>query len=154
MMTQHSLFFSRAQILEMEIAILTALDYKIMVPTAHHFLLRFLKAAHADKELVRISCWVMDGTLLSTKLMRYLPSEIAAACVLIARHSIGRHGWSPTLLKYAKYKEEEVAPIARVILAEYSSFAKIHPTLRGIKDKYESARFAAIAKTAVLKHDF
>jgi cyclin B len=86
------------------------------------------------------------------KLLRYLPSEIAAACVFIARHSNGRHGWSPTLLKFAKYNEEQIVPVARSILADRELIRT--RALHAVQEKYLQRRFGEIARTATLKHDF
>ena len=41
--------YTKEQILEMESSILNALHFQISFPTVYCFLLRYLKAAHADK---------------------------------------------------------------------------------------------------------
>ena len=45
---------SKSEILEMEETILKTLDYSITIPSAHAFLVRYLKAAHADKKMVQV----------------------------------------------------------------------------------------------------
>ena len=110
--------YTSNEILGMEHDILETLKYQVTVPTAHIFLVRFLKAGHADKTIVQLACYILDGTLESYKLNQYLPSQLAAAAVFIARRTVGRNPWSPTLLRYAVYREEEVALVARDILAE------------------------------------
>lgn len=136
--------YTKEQILDMEEVILKALKYGVTVPSAHAFLVRFLKAAHADKQMVQMSCYILDGTLQSYKLLQFLPSQLAAAAILIARTKSGRHPWSPTLLKYACYCEEDVIPVARAILAEKESAPK---ELRAVNKKYSSSRFGGIANT-------
>ena len=138
------------QIINMEETILKTLEYKITIPSAHAFLVRYLKAAHADKKIVQLSCYILDGTLQSYNLLHYLPSQLAAAAVFIARRSVGRNSWSPTLLKYAEYCEEEVIPVARALLAEKSSTS---PELRAVNKKYTSSRYGGVAST-VLTSDF
>ena len=134
----------------MEETILKKLEYQITIPSAHAFLVRYLKAAHADKKIVQLSCYILDGTLQSYQLLHYLPSQLASAAVFIARRSVGRNSWSPTLLKYAEYCEEEVIPVARAILAEKSSTS---PELRAVNKKYTSSRYGGVAST-VLTSDF
>src|SRR5210317_1130924 len=109
----------------MEDIILKNLEYQITIPSAHAFLVRYLKAAHADKKMVQVSCYILDGTLQSYHMLQYLPSQLAAASILIARKVVGRNLWSPTLLKYTKYREEDIKSIARAVLA-----AKFSSTLR------------------------
>jgi hypothetical protein len=138
------------QIIAMEETILKTLEYQITIPSAHAFLVRYLKAAHADKKIVQLSCYILDGTLQSYNLLHYLPSQLAAAAVFIARRTVGRNSWSPTLLKYAVYCEEEIIPVARAVLAEKSSTST---ELRAVNKKYTSSRYGGVANT-VLQCDF
>jgi cyclin B len=140
------LFFVCAQIIDMEEKILKTLEYNITIPSAHAFLVRFLKAAHADKRIVQLSCYILDGTLQSYNLLHYLPSQLAAAAVFIARRTAGRNSWSPTLLKYASYREEDIAPVAKAIIAEKSSSS---PELRAVNKKYTSSRYGAVANISL-----
>ena len=126
----------------MEEVILKTLEYQITIPSAHAFLVRYLKAAHADKRIVQLSCYILDGTLQSYNLLHYLPSQLAAAAVFIARRTVGRNSWSPTLLKYANYCEEDIAPVARAVLGEKASASN---ELRAVTKKYSSSRYGGVA---------
>lgn len=137
-----SFFLLISQILEMEESILKTLEYNITIPSAHVFLVRFLKAGHADKKIVQLSCYILDSTLQSYELLHYLPSQLAAAAVFIARRTVGRNGWSPTLLHYACYCEEELLPVARAILTEK---ANSNPELRAVSKKYTNHRYGGVA---------
>ena len=134
--------YTKDEILEMEEKILKRLDYRITIPSAHAFLVRYLKAAKADARIVQLSCFILDGTLLNYGLLRYLPSQLAAAAVMIARRAVGRRNWSPTLDKYARYSEGDVLPAARAVLSEQSS---IPDELRAVRNKYRSARYGHVA---------
>jgi len=140
--------YSRDEILKMEETVLKTLEYQITIPSAHAFLVRYLKAAHADKRIVQLSCYILDGTLQSYALLHYLPSQLAAAAVLIARRCVGRNSWSPTLLKYAQYLEEDILPVARAVLAEKSSVST--EELRAVNKKYSSSRYGEVAKMEIL----
>lgn len=142
--------YARNEIIEMEETILKSLEYQITIPSAHAFLVRYLKAGHADKKIVQISCYILDGTLQSYNLLHYLPSQLAAAAVFVARRTVGRNSWSPTLLKYASYCEEDIMPVARAVLAEKSSSS---PELRAVNKKYTSSKYGGVANT-VLQCDF
>jgi len=142
--------YSKIEILDMEEVILKRLEYQITIPSAHAFLVRYLKAAHADKKIVQLSCFILDGTLQSYNMLHYLPSQLAAAAVFIARRTVGRNAWSPTLLKYAQYKEEDVMPVARAILAEKSDSST---ELRAVNKKYTSSRYGGVA-TLQITSDF
>lgn len=138
--------YSKEQILSMEEKILLSLGYKMTIPSAHSFLVRFLKAAHADRKMVQISCYILDGTLQSYTLLHYRPSQLAAAAVMIARKVGGRNLWSPTLRKYAAYDEQDILPIARAVIAERSSMIS---DFHGLQKKYSSSRFGSIARKKI-----
>lgn len=142
--------YTRTEIIDMEEKILKTLEYNITIPSAHAFLVRFLKAAHADKRIVQLSCFILDGTLQSYDLLHYLPSQLAAAAVFIARRTVGRNSWSPTLLKYANYREEEIMPIARAVMTAKADSAQ---ELRAVNKKYTSSRYGGVANMP-LNNDF
>lgn len=142
--------YSKLEILDMEEIILKKLEYQITIPSAHAFLVRYLKAAHADKKIVQLSCFILDGTLQSYNMLHYLPSQLAAAAVFIARRTVGRNAWSPTLLKYAHYREEDIRPVARAVLAEKSDSLT---ELRAVNKKYTSSRYGSVA-TISISSDF
>ena len=126
----------------MEDIILKNLEYQITIPSAHAFLMRYLKAAHADKKMVQVSCYILDGTLQSYHMLQYLPSQLAAASILIARKVVGRNLWSPTLLKYTKYCEEDIKPIARAVLDAKASTSQ---ELQAVNKKYARTTYGCVA---------
>jgi cyclin B len=91
--------YNKEDILGMETSICEALDYSMTVPTVHSFLCRYLKAAHADRMMVQMACYLAERSLQEHSMLHHLPSIIAACAVCIARKSLRRHAWSPTLLK-------------------------------------------------------
>ena len=128
----------------MELVLREKLQYQITIPSAHAFLVRYLKAAHADKKIVQLSCYILDGTLQSYNMLHYLPSQLAAASIFIARRTVGRNSWSPTLLKYAEYREEDIKPVARAILAAKAS-ASASSKLKSVNQKYTDKRYGGVA---------
>jgi len=137
----------RLQIISMETTILKALNYQISLPTSHSFLLRFLNAAHADRKLVFLTQYLLETSLHSYDLVvKYTPSQLAAATILIGRVAIGRNNWSPTLVKYAEYSEEDIIPIARDLMEENK---KLRFGLTAVKRKYSRDKYLKVA-SAVL----
>jgi hypothetical protein len=105
------------------------------------------KAGHADKKLVQLACYILDGTLESYKLNQYLPSQLAAGAIFIARRTVGLNPWRPTLLRFAVYREEEVAIVARDTLSEKHSLAA---DVSAVNKKYSSSRFGSVASIALI----
>ena len=129
-------------ILDMEDSILKALEYQVTVPTAQFFLIRYLKAAHANEEMIHRACYLLEGTLLNYDLLKYYPSELACAAVMIARKCSGRPLWSPTLLKLTESRGEDVVPVARALLEAKASetTSSYGAGLKAVDRKYGSAR--------------
>lgn len=55
--------------------------------------------------MVQMACYLAQRFLQEYPVQNYTISEIAATVMLIARESLHRHPWSPTLLKYTQYDE-------------------------------------------------
>lgn len=68
------------------------------------------QAAHADKKIVQLSCYVAERMLQEVSMLDYLPSVVACCAIYVARKNMGRTCWSPTLEKYTKYRVEDLMP--------------------------------------------
>ena len=78
--------------------------------------------------------------------IKYTPSQLAAAAVLIGRHAIGCYNWSPTLEKYAEYSEEDVTPIARDVIKENKG---LRFGLTAVKRKFSLVRHLKVANVVL-----
>ena len=86
-------------------------------------------------------CPRREESLLSYDMIKYKPSQLATVAVLIERHAVGRNNWSPTLLKYSEYREEDIIPVARAMIAANND---LPPGLVSSKNKYSrSSKFKA-----------
>ncbi|KAL7523883.1 hypothetical protein ACHAWF_000721, partial [Thalassiosira exigua] len=116
-LTDHSC--TEDEIVAMEGKILKALNYMVSTPTAYNFIVWYLDADHEDKQLVFLVTYIAEEAMLSYQLqVTYKPSLLAAAAILIGRHVVNRESkWTPTLLRYSGYREDEVIPVAKEMLA-------------------------------------
>jgi cyclin B len=134
--------YTQEQILSMEEKMVKALKYKMTIASIHCFMMRYLKAGHADRRMVWLASYVAERMLQEYAMLKYLPSMVAACAVYIARKNLGRNAWSPTLLHYAQYTESSL----RACLEEMSSV--IHSTkgsLQAVKKKYSSEKYGQVA---------
>ena len=128
----------------MEENILKTLNYQLSIPNPYKFLVRYLNAAHADKKIVLLSSFVLEESLLSYDIITtYKPSELASAAVLVARKVSGRNAWSPTLVKYTEYREENIKPLASKFLAERARIKEMK--LVASKKKYSRSNMSKVA---------
>jgi len=134
--------YSKAEIVEMESDVANTLQYMLTVPTIHSFLCRFLKAAHADRTMVQLACFLAERSLQEYSMCQFLPSTIAATAVLVARKSLRRHPWSPTLVKYTKYDEPQLASCIAELQNVINNKANQQ---QAVYRKYTSQKFGAVA---------
>lgn len=85
--------YTREEILRMERLMLTTLDFNLSASTPLHFLRRFSKASKSDSRTHTLSKYLSELTLTEYNMLKYLPSQIAASSVYIARLMTGRSAW-------------------------------------------------------------
>lgn len=133
------------EIVECEKAVLDTLNYQLSIPTIYTFLLRYLNAAHATRELCYLVSYIAECTLHSYGMMtRFKPSQLAAAAVLIGRKALGRNAWSPTLLRYSDYRREDVTPVAKLMIVNMKQLIS-STKLVYLSKKYGSKKFQGVA---------
>ena len=76
--------YQRWEVLAMEHDILGKLNYRISVPTAYPFMLRFLKLANASPLTKHAANYYMERTLQEHDLLRFKPSLLCASSVILA----------------------------------------------------------------------
>jgi hypothetical protein len=135
--------YNKQEILEMESDIVNTLEYKFTVPTIHSFLCRYLKAAHADRTMVQLACYLTERTLQEYSMLQFLPSTIAASAVLVARKTLKRHSWSPTLVKYTNYDEPDLQACVDEMSATINNTASQQ---QAVFRKYSSSKFGGVAR--------
>lgn len=131
----------------MEEKMLRTLNYQISLPTIYKFLVRYLNAANPSKMLCYMSSYIAEVSLLSYDMIKeeYKPSQLAAAAVLVGRKSIGRNRWSSTLVEFSGYREEDILPIARRMLAVMSTELNSSADLVALKHKYGRRSMSSVA---------
>src|SRR5690606_13444714 len=63
--------YTHAQLIRAERIVLETLDYKMMQPTAVHFLPRFSRAAGSDPEVYRMSMYIIELSLTEHTMIRF-----------------------------------------------------------------------------------
>lgn len=135
--------YNKKEILEMESEIVNSLEYEFTVPTVHTFLCRYLKAAHADRTMVQLACYLTERTLQEYSMLRFLPSKLAATAVYISRKSLNRHPWSPTLMKYTNMDEGELTLCAEELKNAINDTSNQQ---QAVLRKYSSSKFGGVGK--------
>jgi cyclin B len=64
--------YSKDEITQMELKIISALKFKITTASMYSFLLRYLKAAHADRRMAWIACFINERVLHECEMLPFL----------------------------------------------------------------------------------
>ena len=108
--------FSEEDILRVERVILKALEFDFSYPSPIVFLRRYSKAATADTLAHTLAKYISELSVTSYEMLEFLPSEIAAASVYMARKMLKLSpSWTLTLEHYTPYCEPELLPCARAL---------------------------------------
>lgn len=151
--------YDREEVVEMEQHILKILEWKIYVPTAYPFLMRFLDLCDASKHSRIAANYYLERTLQEHDMLIYRPSVVSAAAVIMAinnedvykiennREMTRRPGMPELLMEYTDFDESEIrqciADIARKVSEEQVTMS--NRQLIAVKRKYDQEKYENIS---------
>ncbi|KAK1319694.1 hypothetical protein QJS10_CPB04g00466 [Acorus calamus] len=136
--------YSREQILGMETAMLNKLEWSLTVPTPYMFLVRFLKAALADKEMEDMVFFYAELGLMQYGMISYCPSMIAASAVYAARCTLNKCPcWNATLKRHTGFSEEQLMDCAKLLALSHSMVEG--SKLKVVYRKYSGSQHGEVA---------
>ncbi|KAK3236573.1 hypothetical protein CYMTET_53294 [Cymbomonas tetramitiformis] len=136
--------YNRTQILDMEKLMLRRLKFNLTVPTAYHFLARFLKAAGADKQCELLAMYLTELSALDYSMLKFSASLLSAAAVYTALRVLCRPHYPPAFAAHSGFSEAQLKPCA----VQLVSLHRRAPTssLQAVQKKYSGSRFMEVAK--------
>ena len=138
--------YKREEILHMEGMVLNRLNFELSVATAKVFINRFLKAARAgecDSTTEMLCKYLTELTLQEYSFVKYRPSEVAAAALRLALHTMRLPAWTPLLEATSGYSAEDLNGCVAEVLA---SFRKAETNnLQAVREKYSHAKFLCVS---------
>ncbi|KAF3332344.1 G2/mitotic-specific cyclin S13-7-like isoform X1 [Carex littledalei] len=138
--------YTKEVVICMEKMILNRLEWYLTVPTTYMFLVRFIKAAKADKELENMIYFYGELGLVEYKMILFVPCMVAAAAVYAARCTLGKYPlWTDTLQRHTSYSESEIQKCAQILAeAHLVAPSSVHK-LRVVYSKYELKEYGGVA---------
>lgn len=143
--------FKQKEILKSEEVILQALQYNLCNPTALHFLRRYSKAGQSDAKTHALAKYITELSLLEYGMLKYLPSEIAAASVYLARKWTGKEPWTSTLEHYTEFKELQITACITDLLTCVNNYGNATNPYSAVFKKYSSAKLGEVARIPPVK---
>ncbi|CAL1358494.1 unnamed protein product [Linum trigynum] len=136
--------YTHGQMLEMEKQVLRKLKFRLNVPTAYVFMLRFLKAAQSESKLQNLAHYLIELCLVEYEALKFKPSMVSASAIFVARCTLKMDpAWTPLLAKHARYGVPQLRECAEMILR----FQKMARTarLQVTYDKFMSPDLGSVA---------
>ncbi|KAL9992304.1 putative cyclin domain-containing protein [Helianthus debilis subsp. tardiflorus] len=142
--------YTKSEVLKMESQVLNILNFHLSPPTAQTFLRRFIRAAQASHqsmslELECLASYLAELTLIDYNFLVFVPSNIAAAAVFLARWMLDQsgHPWNHTLEHYTNYKPLDLKNTVFALHGLHLSDSNSPLTV--IRTKYRQDKFNRVA---------
>ena len=140
--------FTKKEVLEMERQILITLEFDLTSPSAYRFLERFRKLSSlvaSEDKVFFFAQYLQEIALLDASLLKYNPSELAAASLILAGKSLKKIGnlWNKEMERATNYSEEQL----RVVVEDVKSFIlEVNPKfLTTLKYKFSKQEYKEVA---------
>merc|ERR1711974_18535 len=145
--------YTESQIREMEMKILSSLEFNLGRPLPLNFLRRNSKAGNVDALVHTLAKYVMELTLVNYEFAHWEPSKLSAAALALSLKVLDRDEksiqelWTPTLVHYTAYSFEKL----RKMITELASWVwdttkqPADAKLMAVRKKYEDKKLSKIA---------
>lgn len=129
--------YSREDIIKAEKFMIDTLDFEIGWPGPMSFLRRISKADDYEYDIRTLAKYLLETTMMDAKLTAAPPSWLAAGAYFLSGVILGSNDWTNKHIYYSGYTQEQIFPLATVIL-ENCRFAQTRH--QAIWKKYSERR--------------
>jgi cyclin B len=140
--TDHA--YTKEEILGMECQMLTTLNFQIVIPTVAQFMDPLQRMNGCDAAHRELFGYLCELALLEIRMIKYTPSHLASAAMLLSNELIGRMTpWPPLLQASTQHTEEDLRACVQE-LQEILDRAPAH-SLQAVRKKYRSPQHHSVA---------
>ncbi|CAE8629522.1 unnamed protein product, partial [Polarella glacialis] len=137
--------YTKEEVIRMEVLMLTVLDFKICRPTAVQFLERYQRINGCTEAHRDLAQYLLELTLVDFKMVKYMPSHLAAAAILLSNKLLRRQpSWTPAAVKHTKMPEHSLKECAKEMCGLLEQ-AEQSP-LQAVRKKFSQLKHHAVAK--------
>merc|ERR1719174_1960937 len=136
--------YSQEEILKMEVCILKTLQFKICCPTAMHFFEKYQAINGCTDTHRHLAQYLLELTLVDYKALKYTPSHLAAASLLLSNKLLRQPSWTSAAAQHTEMTESMLKECAKEMcgLLERAE----GESLPAILKKYSQPKYNAVAK--------
>jgi cyclin B len=137
--------YTKEDILSMEVAMLSLLEFNICCPTAAHFLERYQRVNRCNEVHQHLLQYCAELCLPEVSMIRYAPSHLAAAAALLSNKLLKQHpSWSSAMIKHTRQTEKMVKGCAMEMCGLLEA-AESSP-LQAVRKKFSQPKYHSVAK--------
>jgi cyclin B len=137
--------YSKEDIVKMEVTMLTALDFKICRPTPVTFLERYQNVNGCTEAHRDLAQYLLELTLVEYSMLKYSPSRLAAAAVLLSNKLLRRQpSWKPAAVKHTHFTEQMLKECAKEMCGLVENAE--HNSLQAVRKKFSQLKYHSVAK--------
>lgn len=140
--------YAKTDLILMEQRIVRAVNFDLGIPLTYRFLRRYAKCCRASVETLTLARYILEMSLMDYKVIQIRDSLTAAAALLLALRMKNVGQWTPTLVYYTGYTEQELLPLVRQLNTMVA--APPNAQLNTIRTKYSHRVFHEVAKIPAL----
>lgn len=137
--------YTKEEILNMEVQMLTALEFSINCPTIAHFFERYQRINRCSEAHRHLLQYVLELTLVDFKMLRYSSSHLAAAATLLSNKLLKiQPAWPQAMIRHTQQTEAMVKACAKEMCGLLDS-AERSP-LQAVRKKFSLPKMHAVGK--------
>ncbi|KAM5194842.1 G2/mitotic-specific cyclin-B1 [Mantella aurantiaca] len=149
--TDHT--YTKAQIRNMEMQILSVLKFDIGKPLPIHFLRRASKIGEVEATVHTLAKYLTELAMLDYDMVHFPPSQVAAAAFCLSQKVLDGGEWTPTLQHYMAYSEHSLIPIMQQLAKNVHKVNSELTKFMSIRNKYARSQHMRISCLPQLKSD-
>jgi cyclin B len=140
--------YTKDDMLITECAMLNALSFNIMVPTAANFFDLLEKANGCDEKHRWVAQYLLELGLLDTRMVQYKPSHVVSAALLLSNELVRRSTvWPAAMVEESRLSEQTLQPcVAELRQLLEADRAGAGGQLQAVHKKFSSAQRGGVAK--------
>ncbi|GJQ12220.1 hypothetical protein GpartN1_g4011.t1 [Galdieria partita] len=131
--------YTKEEVLSMEVLVMKVLKFSFTAASSYQFASIFGSWGNLSEVVKSTSFFLCDLSLVDFSLVKYLPSDIAAAAVCLARLSCNECLWDDMLAELTRKRKEDILPCLLTLRRVWEDCA--HSKLQAVRVKYHSPKY-------------
>jgi hypothetical protein len=142
--------YTKEDILQMEVVILTDLKFNICVPTAAHFMERYQRLNQCPKDSVHYHLlhYLLELSLMDIQMLRFEPSHLVAAATLLSNKLMKQPSWPSMVARHCKFDLPEVKECAEDLFGLFEAAQK--SPMQAVRKKFSHEKFRSVATRSIM----